>query len=265
MNNTYKNSMCVVATALVTAATSFAGSATLPTTTVKPKSAPFNMSGSFGVDVASSQVYRGVVLDNNPVVQPRLDVTVPLGSENIALKLSTVETLGTKSPLNGFTRSENEIGVAVTVGSLTVTPSFQTIYSPTSVYPSSEGVNLSLKYDDSGLLGAFALKPHASVFVTTNGANGNGVGTSGRYYEVGIAPSTKYLNTTFSLPVVVGVGSNNYYAGNQFRGYTSAGVVAERALTSRVGVKAGLTYFDTPASTNGNTAWVTSGGVSVSF
>lgn len=265
MNNTYKNSMCVVAVALVTTATSLAGSATLPTTTVKPKSASIDISGSVGVDVASSQVYRGVVLDNNPVVQPRLDVTVPLGADNIALKLSTAETLGTKSPLNGLTRTENEIGVAVKVGSLTVTPSYQTVYSPTSKYQSSEGVNLNLKYDDSSILGALSLKPHASVFVTTNGTNGNGVGSNGRYYEVGVAPSAKFMNTTFSVPVNAGFGSNNYYSGDKSRGYTSAGVAAERSLTDRISVKAGLTYFDTPGSTNGNTSWVTAGGVSVSF
>jgi hypothetical protein len=265
MNNTYKNSMCVAAAALVTAATSFAGTTTLPTTTVKPKSASIDISGSLGVDVASSLVYRGVVLDNNPVVQPRLDVAVPLGADNIALKLSTVETLGTKSPLNGLTRTENEIGVAVKVGSLTVTPSFQTVYSPTSKYQSSEGVNLNLRYDDSALLGAFALKPHVSAFVTTNGTNNNGTGSSGKYYEVGVAPSTTVLNTKVSLPVSVGFGSDNYYAGNKSRGYTSAGLAAERAVTDRVSVKASLTYFDTPATTGGNTSWVTAGGVSVSF
>lgn len=265
MNNTYKNSMCVVATALVTAATAFAGTATSSTVAPKAKSTPIGVSGTVGLDVASGQVYRGIILDNNTVFQPRLDVTVPLGSDNVSLKLSTAETIGTKSPLNGFTRSENEIGVAVKVGSLTVTPSFQTVYSPTSVYRSSEGVNLDIRYDDSGVLGSFALKPHASAFVTTNGVNGNGTGSSGRYYEVGVAPSTKLLNTTFSLPVNLGFGSNNFYAGNNSRGYTSAGVVAERALTSRVGVKAGVTYFDTTVSNGSNTSWVTAGGVTISF
>ena len=263
MNNTSKNSMCVVATALMTVATSLAGTATTPKT-VPAESSSLGITGNFGVDVSSGQVYRGVVLDGDTTIQPHLGVSVPI-VDNVSLKLNTTETIGTRSPITGFTRSENEIGVAVKVGALTVTPSFQTVYSPNSKYKSSEGINVGVKYDDSKLLGVYALNPHASVFTTTNGSNGNGTG-GGRYYEVGVAPSTKLMGNTVSLPVNVGYGANNYYKGDASHGYTSVGLAADRALTDRVSLKLGVTYFNTAAGVNDkNTTWITTGGVAVTF
>ena len=263
MNNTTKNSMCVVATALVTVATSFAGTSNAPATTSE-SNYTLNINGSYGVDITSGHVYRGVLLDSNPVIQPYLAVNIPTGLENVMLKMSTLETFGTKSPLTGFARTENSIGLDIKTGQFTVSPSFQTVYSPASKYQSSEGINVTVKYDDSKLLGPFALNPHVSTFVTTNGTNGNGLG--GQYREVGVEPSYEYLKTLFSVPVNVGFGKNNYYKNDVSHGYTSLGLAAERDLAPNVSLRVGVTYYDTSAAVNGkNTQWSTTAGVRVSF
>jgi hypothetical protein len=262
MNNTIKNSMCVVATALFSVATTSAGTVNTPVqATFKSL---LDISGVVSADIVSGQVYRGVVLDRNPVVQPRLSVSVPLGIDNVTLKACTTETFGAKSPLNGFVRTENEIGVEVKVGDFTVTPSFQTLYSPNSRYESSEGVGVGVQYDDSKFLGAFALKPRVNAYFTTNGQNGNNQG--GQYYEIGIEPSYRSGKNTFSLPVNMGIGNNNYYANDKSYGYTSVGAVATRALTDRISLKAGVTYFSTAATVNDKSStWSTTGGISYSF
>jgi hypothetical protein len=106
-------------------------------------------------------------------------------------------------------------------------------------YPSQGGspqrsINSSLAYDDTDLLGMWALHPHVTFLQELTGnANGGHVGLGlngghslGQYYEVGIAPSFTFMKSsayapTLTLPVTAGFGSSGFY-GTGF-GYFSAG------------------------------------------
>ncbi len=68
------------------------------------------------------------------------------------------------------------------------------------------------------------------------------------YYEIGVAPGHTWGPLTVTIPVTVGLGDNNFYAGNSF-GYVSAGVnlsVPLAFIPDKWGVwtaSAGYTYY----------------------
>jgi hypothetical protein len=103
----------------------------------------------------------------------------------------------------------------------------------------ARGAQLELAYDDTDLLGMWALHPHVLFLqeltgqnsggghIGMGGLNSNGNNQLGQYYEIGIAPAFTFLKgsqypITLTLPTMVGLGSSGFYAGNSF-GYFSAG------------------------------------------
>ncbi len=143
----------------------------------------------------------------------------------------------------------------------------------------------NLSYDDTDLLGAFALHPHVGVMKTFIG-NGVGVPNSsqGWYYEVGLAPGFTVgkggsYPVAFTFSLTVGLGPETY-DGEDY-GFFSAGVNVSVPLAfvpSCYGawtVSAGFTYWNlgdnaahasAPALTNGsNDQYVFSGSLGLTF
>lgn len=274
MKNKYIKNMCAVAVALTVTATSFAGESTK---VIKPSSTGFSekvselFSGKLSVDVVNAYVFRGVLQDKNMAVQPTLTLGAPvelgLGLDASMIKFTTLQSLHQSAPVDGWMRSNVDVGIALTKGDFTITPSYQFFNSPNSSFETGQGVNVRVDYADRGVFGLPALNPYANAFFTTNGRVGNG-SRGGSYYEVGIAPATMIGSTKVSLPVAMGVGARGYYANNDTYGYTSVGLQSLTPLAERVDLRAGVTYINTSRGLNGpsdQNIWSTSVGLGVSF
>ena len=109
----------------------------------------------------------------------------------------------------------------------TLTTSYFEFDSPDDAFKTARSVNANLAYDDSGLLGAFALHPHFTVLYELGAPGAAGLRGKGWYFEPGVAPSYTFLKSskypiTFTVPITVGLGDSRFYNGNNF-GYLSAG------------------------------------------
>ena len=248
---TYSTCAAVVALALATASAT-AGE------TVKKQASPAGsspaISGELSLDLVSGYMFRGTLLDSNLAYQPSLSLSVPfdlsaLGADSAAVKFATTQSFNQNSPNGGWFRSEVDVGVAVSKAGFTLTPSYQLFSSPTSKFESAQGINVKLQFDDSTLTGLPALNPYVSVFKGTQGNASNGT-SPGLYYEAGVAPSTKIGSATFTLPVAVGFGANDYFAQNQQHGFTTVGLTAAVPITKSLNFNAGVKYWSTAAALN---------------
>jgi hypothetical protein len=212
------------------------------------------ISGDLGVQFVSTYYSRGILQGPQGKAgfdaQPYLDlyfklyegtgvvnkVTLNLGLwSNIAS--DTKPSLGgpVTRGLSSWTEFDWMPGISVTFAkNFTLTVSYFEFDYPAQGSSPQRSINTSLAYDDTDLLGMWALHPHVTFLqeLTGNPSGGHvGLGLAGgsklgQYYEVGIAPSFTFLKDskypiTFALPVTVGLGSNGFY-GTGF-GYTSVG------------------------------------------
>ncbi len=186
------------------------------------------ISGDLGITVVSQYVSRGVIFENQGgIIQPYADlyfklyegegflnkVQINLGIWNSFHSEKTDAGLISGGPSS--TRSWYEFdftaGVSFTFAkNFTFTPSYYTFLSPNDGFSTFQGLNLKLAYDDTDLLGAFALHPYVQVLFELENKAGTGA-DEGIYYEVGIAPSFPVGPLTVTLPVTAGFGSNDFY------------------------------------------------------
>jgi hypothetical protein len=269
------------------------------------------ITGDLGVNVVSQYISRGLIFENQGgIIQPYADLYFRLYqgdgfinkvSANVGIWNSfhsrhtdagEAVGRGTGRADASSTRSWYEFdftaGLAVTfLKNFTLTPSYYTFLSPNDGFNTFQGLNVNLAYDDTDLLGKFALHPHVTVLWELENKAGNG-SDEGVYYEVGIAPSTplgKDTGLTLTLPITAGFGSNEFYARNAGFGYFSAGAQVSYALAfvpkclGAWTVNSGATYyylgsqslrdFNTAPANDvrdaKNSEWVFSGGLAVSF
>jgi len=121
-------------------------------------------------------------------------------------------------------------GIAVTFAkNFTLTTTYLEFDSPNQYFSAARSINFNLAYNDSDILGMWALHPHITFLQELDGHAGlakASPGSLGQYYEVGIAPAFTFMKDskyapTLTLPVTAGFGSNGFY-GTGF-GYFSAG------------------------------------------
>jgi len=163
-------------------------------------------------------------------------------------------------------------GIAVTFAkNFTLTTSYFEFDSPNQLFSAARSINVNLAYNDTDLLGMWALHPHVTFLQEVDGHAGlNGFASKGflgapdngntkklgQYYEVGIAPAFTFMKSsayapTVTIPLTTGWGSNGFY-GTGF-GYFSAGATLSVPLafipsgfgawTANVG---GTYYFEGP-------------------
>ncbi|MEO7167710.1 MAG: hypothetical protein ABI016_11820 [Chthoniobacterales bacterium] len=141
------------------------------------------------------------------------------------------ETLtGRRTSLSPWYEFDVSPGLSFTFGKkwkLTVSDYIYT--SPGDYFDISHNLNLALTYDDSELLGAFALSPHIYFMTELDGHSGLALkGDSlGQFYEFGIAPCHTFAEkatypVAVTFPNAVGFGTNGFYG--QGFGFFSTGV-----------------------------------------
>ncbi|HEY5893771.1 MAG TPA: hypothetical protein VIT91_11120 [Chthoniobacterales bacterium] len=233
------------AVGIFTAAVSQAGEATPSKEVVPPAPVPppvtSAITGDAGVTFVSKYFSRGIVQEDQGVIaQPYADlyfrlyegdgfinkVTLNIGlwSSIHSHKLPTVD--GGSSTSEAWYEFDYTGGFSVTFAKyLTATLSYFEFISPADNFNTARSINMNLAFDDSSFLGAFALHPHFTVLGELNAPGFAGLDSGGWYYEIGIAPGFAAGPVTFSFPLTVGLGDDNFYAGETY-GYFSGGVSA---------------------------------------
>lgn len=199
------------------------------------------ITGDLGVVFVSEYISRGLVLENQGVIaQPYMDLYFKLYegtgfinkvSFNLGLWSSIhshVQPDGSTDTVRNWYEFDYTAGIAVTMmEKLTATLSYFEFDSPANVFDTARSLNLNLAYDDSDLLGAWAMHPHIAVLRELNAPGFAGLGGNGWYFEAGVAPSYTFgkggtCPVTFTVPINVGYGDEKFYAGQTF-GFVSAG------------------------------------------
>ena len=237
-------------------ALSLAGTSSKEMKAVVEKCKESCITGDLGVSVVSQYVTRGVVLENQgAILQPYADLYFKLYEgegflTKVSLNLGIWDTFhsrhtdagaasGGKPTTPGWYESDLTAGIAFTFAkTFTFTPSYYTFLSPNDGFSTLQALNLAFAYDDTALLGAFALHPHVTILFELENKAGTGK-DEGVYYEVGIAPSIPCGPVTLTVPITAGFGSSDFYGslngktGNiddEGFGYVSAGVTASYAM-----------------------------------
>ncbi|MCX6967161.1 MAG: hypothetical protein NTZ46_05165 [Verrucomicrobia bacterium] len=223
------------------------------------------LTGDIGINFVSEYISRGAPQEVKGVIaQPYADLYVSLfegtGFVNkVSLNLgvwssfhsahTAAGSVGTKHR-SAFYEFDYMPGVAVTFAkNYTLTASYFEFDSPNNAFDPSRNLNFNLAYNDTDLLGAFALHPHITYMRELQGKATTGpAGTHGNYYEVGILPALPaYGPVTISFPITAGFGSNDFYALNHGFGYFSGGVNAAVAIAC-IPAKYGSWAFNTGAT-----------------
>jgi len=218
------------------------------------------ITGDFGVTFTNEYISRGIPQPDQwkgVIAQPYLDLYVKLYSgdanswfiNSVSAQLSLWSDVGsnhyTASPTataRDWEEFDWDPGISVTFAQkFTLLVQYFEFDSPAAAFNSARSIDAALTYDDSSLLGAFALHPHFTVLYEMGGESGPGntvlspfgsgaagLKAHGWYYELGVAPSYTLLKSskypvTISAPFTLGLGdSSGFYGHNNF-GYFSVG------------------------------------------
>jgi len=207
------------------------------------------ITGDIGFNITSQYIDRGMVRENQGVIgQPYFDLYFNLYEgdgflNRVSFVLGAWSSLHSAKTQQGLAEGRDSsstpawyefdysAGFAFTVAkNLTITPSYIEFNSPNDAFDTARAFNIRLDYDDSDLLGAFALHPHVTYLRELENKVGTG-SSKGNYYEVGLTPALPAFGpVTVTIPLTAGFGSNRFYATNQGFGYFSGGVNAAVAL-----------------------------------
>lgn len=249
------------------------------------------ISGDIGLDITSNYVFHGIVQENQGVIlQPYADWSFKVYQaegflNQVSLNFGVWNSFHSRhTSTASTTRSWYEFdflaGASFTFAkNFVFTPTYVLYASPNDSFTESHNLQLKLSYNDSDLLGAFALNPYVLAEIELDGKAGNG-SDEGVYYEVGIAPSREFGPVTVAIPLKAGFGASDYYAGNKGFGFFSAGVVASYQLAfipeclGDWSVNANATYYEvgdccddanSVRGDEGTDTWSFGGGVRVDF
>jgi hypothetical protein len=215
-----------------------------------------NISGDAGFEIVSTYYSRGILQGPQGKAgfdaEPYLDLYFKLYEDDKAFLSKVTVNLGlwsniasdtapgyggpARHGIQNWTEFDWMPGVSfVLAKNFTLTVSYFEFDYPSTGSSPQRSINTNLAYDDTDLLGMWALHPHFTFLQELTGDNLSGQGhvglglagaALGQYYEIGIAPSFTFLKSskypiTLTLPVTAGFGSNGFY-GTGF-GYASAG------------------------------------------
>ena len=256
---------------------------------------PSRLHLSLGADYTTAYFNRGYKIeDSGWIVQPFVDLSLDV----FRLEDATVSiTTGTWNSFQGaatdagtsdqFTKYWYECdlyaGVGLTAGQWDFQARYYAYTSPSDAFETIEEIYLSGAFDDSELLGEWALHPSAIVAIEIGDVANDGEGT-GSYLQLGIAPGFTFdagslTDLAVTFPASVGLSLHDYYEGpdgeNDFFGYASVGAVLAVPLpvdkswgewTLRAGVQ-GLYLGDVTSEANDGNHFEVIGtaGVTVEF
>lgn len=196
-------------------------------------------SGEVGVTLTNAYIFNGLVQDKDTLIaQPYLTLNLSLYDgegflNNVTFSLPlwfSVHDINipvsNKSTNGSWYEFDVSPGFSFTFAKhWTFTISDYIYTSPGGYFPVSHNLSLAFEFDDSDLLGAFALNPHFYFQQEIDNHAGlafkNGVPFSpdapeGQYYEFGIAPSYTFAEkstypVTVTVPAAVGLGSSGFF------------------------------------------------------
>ncbi len=211
--------------------------------TVTPPAAQSCVTGDVGLDITSDYYFHGLLQQGSgSILQPygNLYFKVAEGgafdsvSVDVGIWNSFHGRRGLAGQNNNWFEFDFTAGLSLVKGNWTISPKYIRYTSPGNYFANSSAVALRIGYNDSDLLGAWSLQPYLWVEYEADGKSGNGPAGSdgGLYYEFGIAPSRSFGDLTVSVPVKLGIGSNDYYATDETYGFASIGITGSYALKS---------------------------------
>jgi len=284
----------LAALALTPVPTLVAGTTTTETKTVVEQAKESFITGDLGVGVVSQYISRGVVNENQGfIAQPYMDLYIKMYEGdgflnkvqlNLGLwaSLHSNKTFATPgSTLPAWYEFDWMPGLAFTFAKNFTFTATYVEFDFVAPNARAGNMNFNLGYDDTDLLGKWALKPHIAAFKSLFG---NPVGVPGAnqgwYFEVGIAPSYAFGPATLTIPVNLGLGDDKFYGGETY-GYLSAGANLAVPLAfipegfGKWTLSSGVTFYhqgdnaaaaSAPAINDGGTTqWVFSGAVGMTF
>lgn len=224
----------------------FASSAVAQDAVARGLTAP-RISGYAELVVADKYIYQGFVLETRgPVVQPYIELLGEFYTGDgflttASLKLSIFNSIhfhnsgrsNIADPMRTWYEFEIKPGFEfVLAKQLTFTALYRRFESPNGFTGYANGLEFSLAFDDSELLGKFALNPHVT-WIAPLSTDYEG-GEEGHYFEFGIEPSYEFgegsrYPITVELPVIIAGGDEHYYSGRSF-GFASAGLTVRVPL-----------------------------------
>jgi hypothetical protein len=232
--------------------TAFAGTETAAapgkeTKAVTPACPVTYITGDFGVTFVSEYDSRGIPQPDQwkgVIAEPYLDIYIKLYSgdansmfiNSVSAQLSFWSDIGSNHSTAGVGSTtpywyefDWDPGISVTFAQkFTLLVQYFEFDSPAGAFSTARSIDANLTYDDTSLLGAFALHPHFTVLWELGAPGFAGLNPHGWYYELGIAPSYTFLPKssypiTLALPTTVGLGDSGGFYGNNNFGYFCAG------------------------------------------
>lgn len=217
---------------------------------------PFSL--QLNLDYTTAYFYRGILQeDTGFILQPAAKLTVNLYEKN-DLKIDGL--LGVWNSFHGqktgaqshsdFTdywyEADLVAGFTLTKGKVSLTGTYSFLTSPSDAFETVQELNFTLAYDDSDLLGKWAIYPYVLFGIETGADGSDGANTQpGTYLELGVAPGFSIdvgkAPVAISFPMSVGLSLHDYYqdaAGNDDTfGFVQVGVKASVPLpfTERYG------------------------------
>jgi hypothetical protein len=214
----------------------------LSTPAVAEEEAESRFSGVFQTDITNAYYFRGILQEREGVIiQPWSELYYSLfSSEDGFLRDVTVgagmwssfhsERTGASDTMGWWYEADYYPLVSMDfAGGFNLLTVYYFYTSPNDAFTTAQELNFKLSWDDSEVLGRFAVQPWVNLAIeTVNTATGPDEGTG---LQLGIAP-TLYTaeNDSFTLtaPMEAGVSLEDYYEGsdgeNHFWGYANVGL-----------------------------------------
>ena len=202
---------------------------------------PGNVKLTAGFDFANAYFFRGIPQDDTEVIMwPSGDLRFALFSGDGALKSIGVN-IGTWNSLHtgragsdgpsGKLWYESDFYTGASLGfgkGTTVGVTYTAYTSPNGLFGTVKELSFKVAVDDSGFLGAFAVKPYMVLARELDG-QADGGANEGTYLEIGVGPGHSLSRVSLAVPVKVGLSLSNYYEGaggdDTFGFFSVAGVV----------------------------------------
>ena len=221
-----------------------------PTTATPPPANTGRISLGAGVDFTTDYYFRGIVQETEDLImQPYFNLTLKLFEADQGVLTGVNFTTGIWNSLHwGPTGDKDLVGdphnwyeADITAGvsatffkDLTFGVTYTAYTSPNGFFNTVQEIGLGLSYNDSKLLGPFALNPSLLIAFELEGQADAGR-HEGVYLQLGIAPGLTLFDkstypVTLTFPVTLGLSLSDYYerigvgGSDDTFGYVSVGV-----------------------------------------
>jgi hypothetical protein len=211
-----------------------------------PNTGAMTLTANF--DFVNAYMFRGIPQDESRVIMwPSADLGIALfsgdgGLKSVGVNIGTWNSLhtgdaGLNNLVNGKMWYESDfyasVGFGVS-GGATVGVTYTAYTSPNGLFGTVREIAFRLSVDDSGRLGAAAVRPYVLIARELSG-QADGGAEEGTYVELGVAPGLTVSRVGVSVPVKVGLSAGNYYEGlngDETFGYFSVAGIATVPFTS---------------------------------